>query len=107
MLALGLAAAICGLSSALALVVSLAWIGTPKALSGIMAGSIVRMGVPLAAVALITKLSPGISNAGYLRFTLIFFLGCLVLESALLLWGLKALQQRSVRDPVSREVLNG
>lgn len=81
LISVGLAAVIVGLAGALALVIA-SWAGNPQqAASFVLAGMLVRLFVPLAAIVIVPKHWPELVEAGFRDQLLILYLVALAVET--------------------------
>ncbi|HUY37152.1 MAG TPA: hypothetical protein VMV69_30855 [Pirellulales bacterium] len=82
--AVGAAAVTCWVASVLSLVLSSSWRRTPQAITGILAGVLVRMTLPMGVAVLSQAVSGPLAKAGLFGWIVCFFLLTLVVETLLL-----------------------
>jgi hypothetical protein len=90
----------CWVASVSSLVLSGAWRHSSKAITGILAGVMVRMSLPLG-VALLAQMTAGpLARAGLFGWIVCFFLVTLLVETSLLVWLLNS--PRPAVSPVNK-----
>jgi hypothetical protein len=83
LLAAAVAAVVCWLGAFIALVITGVLRGTPQAVSGILAATLFRMGVPLAAGLLLSSFGGPLAKAGVFGMVVGYYLLTLVVETLL------------------------
>ena len=84
--AVAAAALTCWVASVASLVLSTLWRQTPQAVTGILAGVLVRMTLPLGLAVLAQMTGGPLARAGLFGWIVCFFLFTLVVETLLLVW---------------------
>lgn len=90
-----LAAVTCWLSATAALVLTGLLTGTPQATSGILGGTVVRLGGPLLVTAACAASRSPLSAAGLFGYMVVFFLYGLALETLLLIGLVRAAKSQA------------
>jgi hypothetical protein len=79
---------VCTASAVLALVLSLAWYGTPNGVFGALGGMFVGLGVPLGAAIIAQRKEGPLAEAGFYGWVVLFFLVALTIKTVLLAPGI-------------------
>jgi hypothetical protein len=88
--AVAIAAVICTCSALVALVLSLAWHGTPNGVAGALGGTLVGLGIPLVAAIFVQRRDGDLAHAGFYGWIVVFYLIALTVKTLLVAPGYAA-----------------
>ncbi|MEX1097866.1 MAG: hypothetical protein WED34_17610 [Planctomycetales bacterium] len=104
LLAAGIAAGVCLLSSMAALLVTNRFAGTPSAISGALGSILLRTIVPLGVTLFLVDASPVLAEAGLFGLTVVFYLLTLAGETLLAVRIVNAASRKPAGEPRSTEI---
>jgi hypothetical protein len=87
LLVVGVAWLVCTASAVVALVLGLAWHGTPNGVSGTLGGTLIGLGLPLALAILVQRKEGSFAQAGFYGWIVVFFLISLTAKTLLVAAG--------------------